>query len=90
MKNISKEARCTSANGNDIITEIRDPFGSGIDQGREAVAIRCVSFRAQISNGALVAYPANAVSIQAGIAENQVNSSLRALHRAVKSTVDRL
>src|ERR1700675_31284 len=39
MKNISNDAICTSANGRDIITEIREPLGSGIDHAREAVAI---------------------------------------------------
>jgi hypothetical protein len=42
MKNIKSEATCTNAKGKDIITEIREPFGSGIDQPREAVAIRRV------------------------------------------------
>ena len=36
---MSNEAICTSANGRDIITEIREPLGSGIDHAREAVAI---------------------------------------------------
>src|ERR1700737_2635765 len=39
MKNMSNEAICTSANGKDIITEIREPLGRGIDHAREAVAI---------------------------------------------------
>src|ERR1700730_15540268 len=39
MKNISNDAICTSANGRDIITEIREPLGRGIDHAREAVAI---------------------------------------------------
>jgi hypothetical protein len=54
-----------------MITEIREPFGNGIDQGREAVAIRCVSFRAHSpKRGAFRAFPANAESIQADVAEN--------------------
>ena len=40
MKNISSEARCTNANGRDISTEMREPFGSGMDHPREAVAIK--------------------------------------------------
>src|SRR6202051_3617022 len=39
MKNISNDAIWTSANGKDIITEIREPLGRGIDHAREAVAI---------------------------------------------------
>src|ERR1700716_636542 len=48
MKNISNEAICTSANGKDIITEIREPLGRGIDHPREAVAILGVSFRVRM------------------------------------------
>src|SRR5260370_3004484 len=40
MKKINSEARCTSAKGNERRTEIREPFGSGIDKYREAEAIR--------------------------------------------------
>ena len=36
---MSNDAICTSANGKDIITEIREPLGRGIDHAREAVAI---------------------------------------------------
>ena len=65
MKNISNEAICTSANGRDIITEIREPLGRGIDHPREAVAILGVSFRVRMWQDALKAYSANAESLQA-------------------------
>ena len=65
MKNISNEAICTSANGKDIITEIREPLGRGIDHPREAVAILGVSFRVRMRQDALKAYSANAESLQA-------------------------
>jgi hypothetical protein len=42
-----------SANGRDIITEIREPLGRGIDHAREAVAILGVSFRVRIQPDAL-------------------------------------
>jgi hypothetical protein len=48
MKNISNDAICTSANGKDISTEIREPLGRGIDHAREAVAMLGVSFRVRI------------------------------------------
>jgi hypothetical protein len=54
-----------------MISEIREPFGSGIDQGREAVAIRCISFRTHVpQQGALCAFPANVDAILADVAEN--------------------
>ena len=65
MKNISKDAICTSANGKDITTEIREPLGNGIDHAREAVAILGVSFRVRMRQDALKAYSANAESLQA-------------------------
>jgi hypothetical protein len=62
---MSNDAICTSANGRDITTEIREPLGSGIDHAREAVAILGVSFRVRIQLDALKAYSANAESLQA-------------------------
>src|ERR1700732_5611463 len=62
---MSTEAICTSATGKDIITEIREPLGRGIDHGREAVAILGVSFRVRMRRDALKAYSANAESLQA-------------------------
>ena len=98
MKNISNEAICTSANGRDIITEIREPLGRGIDHPREAVAILGVSFRVRMRRDALKAYSANAESLQAndvdaaemsGIKKPCV-TSLRADIAAVKGTVGQL
>src|ERR1700686_674532 len=98
MKNISNDAICTSANGKDITTEIREPFGSGIDHAREAVAILGVSFRVRIQLDALKAYSANAESLQAndvdaaemsGI-EEPCAISLRSDIAAVKGTVGQL
>ena len=62
---MSNDAICTSANGRDMITEIREPLGRGIDHAREAVAILGVSFRVRIQRDALKAYSANAESLQA-------------------------
>lgn len=98
MKNISNDAICTSANGNDIITEIREPLGSGIDHAREAVAILGVSFRVRMELDALKAYSANAESLQtndvdavemSGI-EKPCVTSLRVHTTAVKGTVGQL
>ena len=98
MKNISNEAICTSANGRDIITEIREPLGRGIDHAREAVAILGVSFRVRMQQDALKAYSAKAESLQAnhvdaaemsGI-EKPCATSLRADIAAVKGTVGQL
>ena len=64
---MKSEAIWTKAKGKDIITEIREPFGSGIDQVLEAVAIRrsfCVH------NGRFHAFSANAESVKADDAEN--------------------
>jgi hypothetical protein len=89
MKNISNEARCTNANGRDITTEIREPFGNGMDQGREAVAIRCVSFRAHISKRALFAHFLHTwTESRRTLRKTRVIYSLRALHGAVKGTVE--
>src|ERR1700693_476313 len=98
MQNISNDARCTSANGKDIITEIREPLGRGIDHAREAVAILGVSFRVRIQQDALKAYSASAESLQtndvdavemSGI-EKPCATSLRSDIAAVKSTVGQL
>lgn len=98
MKNISNDAICTSANGNDIITEMREPLGSGIDHAREAVAILGVSFRVRIQLDALKAYSANAESLQtndvdavemSGV-EKPCVTSLRSDIAAVKGTVGQL
>jgi hypothetical protein len=40
MKKMRREARCTSTKGKESRTEIREPFGSGMDKKREAEAIR--------------------------------------------------
>ena len=83
-----------SANGRDIITEIREPLGRGIDHAREAVAMLGVSFRVRMWQDALKAYSANAESLQAndvdaaemsGI-EKPCRTSLRAHIAAVKGT----
>ena len=98
MKNISNDAICTSANGKDIITEIREPLGRGIDHAREAVAILGVSFRVRIQLDALKAYSASAESLQAndvdaaemsGV-EKPCTTSLRVHITAVKGTVGQL
>src|ERR1700688_2834854 len=94
MKKISNDAICTSANGKDIITEIREPLGRGIDHAREAVAMLGVSFRVRIQPDALKTYSANAESLQAndvdaaemsGV-EKPCTTSLRSDFTAVKGT----
>ena len=86
---MSNDARCTNANGKDIITEIREPFGSGMDQGREAVAIRSISFRAH--TGRLFAHFLRTQSqFRQTLRKIRVISSLRARREAVKSTVEHL
>ena len=77
MKNISNDAICTSANGKDIITEIREPLGRGIDHARETVAILGVSFRVRIQLDALKAFSAAAESLQANDADAAEMSGVR-------------
>src|SRR5450755_3653737 len=82
MKNIRSEARCTNANGRDISTEMREPFGSGMDHGREAVAIRGVSFRVPIPEpGRFQACSASAESFQGNDADNANDGKFRVLKK---------
>src|ERR1700737_1873053 len=86
MKKIKSEVRCTKAKGKDISTEMREPFGSGIDQGRGAVAI-LRSFRVH-RDACMLACETRIVRRTIQVLKS-CNTSVRAPNEAVNSTVMR-